>query len=151
HRGGDVDTVHGLEMQRQRLRDPADAAAEVQGTASTQRKRQRFDVAKDAVDLVPPPGEELSGIPSASLVREGEDGEERIFPGRPLPVPAETSQGHPVARASEEHENRAELVSPLLFRPAADSYYGCPSGTRSSRRPDSVGRRAGSSIRFRRR
>jgi hypothetical protein len=62
-------------MGRQRLGEPADAAAEIQGTPPEQRQAQRSGVSQGITDLGDAGLKELVGIPAVVLFGGvGEDG-----------------------------------------------------------------------------
>ena len=95
HRARDVNAVAALEVAGQRLRDPSDAAAEVERTAARHLEVQRRRPVQRRRNLFGAVPEELFGIPAAAALGGiGEDGPERIAPAESIPVAPERGEPH---------------------------------------------------------
>jgi hypothetical protein len=86
HLVGDVDAVHPVEDERERLRGAADAAPEVQRTPGLVLDGKIVEMPDGPVDLSPAVSEELDGVPATvPAVRVGDDVEHRVVARRLIP------------------------------------------------------------------
>ncbi len=110
HRRCDVDTDAGLEVVAERLGEPSDATAKVEGAALRRGHAENLEFLQHLIDLVPPCGKELIHVPQVSLVMiVGEHGKKRILVSPRGPVARNPSQRLVHARPS--HSGRDDVAT----------------------------------------